>query len=131
MREILFRGRRLEVGPFATERTGEWIFGHYVKDCCGEYIHSIMCSPRMVKVDPATVGQYTGLEDGTGAKIFEHDIFQDDETGELFLVSIYDGMTQFSGEDSTDDWPADIAINGSVIGNIHDNPELMKGDDGG
>lgn len=122
MREILFRGKAVN--------GGEWLYGDYMYYAGGAQIwtHTDDGTWNAI-VDPATVGQYTGLADGTGAKIFEGDIFQDDETGELFLVSICDGMTKFSGEDSTDDWPADIAINGSVIGNIHDNPELLEGGD--
>ena len=67
MREILFRGKRLD--------DGEWVYGFYsnTKGEDGRF-HYIQNENSVVLVDPSTVGQYTGITDKNGNKIFEGDI---------------------------------------------------------
>lgn len=129
MREILFRGKRLEVGQFATEKACEWVYGGYAKDCSGEHIYSSLHSRRMVKVVPDTIGQYTDLTDKNGKKIFEHDICKD-SLGTLFTVEWDETNARFLGY--TVEHERHIVYVGreprvEVIGNIHDNPELLNG----
>lgn len=65
MREILFRGKRLD--------NGQWVYGYYAYDRGKyHYIKSVDDSFNY-RVDPDTVGQYTGLKDKDGNKIFEGD----------------------------------------------------------
>lgn len=143
MREIIFRGKRVEIGAFAAKAVCEWVYGGYTKDCCSEYIYSTMHNPRMVHIDPSTVGQYTGLTDIAGTKAFEHDCIL--EPSENAVGVIRYGKYQNPFNDGVRachigfyvDW-----ISGEykeilrkdlgywlnilkIIGNIHDNPELL------
>ena len=136
MREILFRGKRVS--------DGEWIYGHYNK--C-EALHNWKAErpePRtwiqvvdehsvaliLDPVDPATVGQFTGLTDKNGKKIFEGDILQNEE-GCLFGAS-YRFRVEFCRGRFYGDSGGDLTVCSSemylceVIGNIYDNPELME-----
>lgn len=74
MREILFRGKE--------KYTGQWVSGYYYMFFAqGKEIHVIRDTPdKLIKlnhiVDPETVGQYIGLMDNDGRKIFEGDIIK-------------------------------------------------------
>ena len=137
MREILFRGKRAD--------NGEWIEGF----CSGEeynlYTHSIEYILRIqplgncvsLGVIPETVGQYTGLTDKNGKKIFEGDIaklkrFEDICIGKIVFNSKTAGFEFWwnvkvgaYGEKATYKANLSVCENIEVIGNIHDNPELL------
>ena len=126
MREIIFRGKRLD--------NGEWYYGSYLflhissVDWTGakrgkpEDVHYIVNDQDInYAVSPSTVGQYTGLKDKHGKRIFEGDILSL-RTGRLYVVRFEDGA--FILEDSA--IPMSFAIKFEIIGNIHDNPELLK-----
>lgn len=122
MREILFRGKRTD--------NGEWVEGYLDADKAKKLV--FIRTPREIHtdvnmVDPDTVGQYTGLTDKNGKKIFEGDVVLDaDEPCEIVFEDccwkeIYKGdWWSFINED-------DIV---EIIGNIHDHPELLKGGEG-
>jgi len=129
MREILFRGKR--------KSNGEWVYGNY---CGAEYLtnegieHLIIEVPRSgssAQVILETVGQYTGLTDKNGKKIFEGDIMPVYEQGEEYYYKVvYNGdcfmLAMLDSEQGSYPLSAKNAIS-EVIGNIHDNPELLKG----
>lgn len=78
MREILFRGKR--------EDCGEWCFGSLCKMFDGYHICDTYGTAE--RVIPETVGQYTGLTDKNGNKIFEGDIVKDNRLEEVLLCYV-------------------------------------------
>lgn len=140
MREYKFRGKRVD--------TKEWVYGNYQKhyDSLGE-LHLIEVQDRedfeisVYHVLPESVGQFTGLKDKSGKEIYEGDIVQFRLTDSFEYNAEYDyekyGDTPISAvmkwnEDACGfrvDFPARFKIIKSmldVIGNIMDNPELVK-----
>ena len=120
MREILFRGKT---------SAGEWVFGFYTLYANNRGLHSCILTgteqgcviPKFVI--PETVGQYTGLTDKNGKKIFEGDILRDIDGG--IQTAIFDRGAfcgRYVGYTFNDN---EFYIN-EVVGNIHDNPELLN-----
>lgn len=132
MREIKFRGKRLD--------NGEWIYGYYGHKEASEQ-HFIMVETMNshhdwtyftdYEVDPKTVGQYTGLKDRHGQEIYEGDILRDDEMG-LNVVWWENGSFWlemfYEGGQSLMEHLTDYNEVCEVIGNIYENPELLKGE---
>lgn len=154
MREILFRGKDPE--------TGTWYEGFYMAlsdttycfrgdyDAHPDNTKHYIVFDRMTDwglpnqhlradADPSTVGQYTGLKDKHGKRIFEGDILrwtgEDGETGKVIVIFAGGSFLLKCVEvlDAPAD-PFDEFDRGcqtlEVIGNIHDNPELLKGGEG-
>lgn len=128
MREILFRGKQTT--------SGEWSYGYIYSDGKKTYIAYEGEKDCIIhEVIPSTVGQYTGLIDKNGKKVFEGDIVSC-SCGcphEVIYVKEYagtygGGMPAFYLSDMNDGY----AWIGSeeVIGNIYDNPELLEGGEG-
>ena len=144
MREILFRGKQID--------NGEWVYGYYEFYNGGHYIN--VQTDRVnsggypirefIEVIPETVGQHTGLTNRNGKKIFEGDIVK--EKYEVFVSArakekrVKIGYVEYESNslccgyyayfwNDTEKWRGNFAIHCGceVIGNIHDNPELLKG----
>ena len=136
MREILFRGK--------TDK-GEWVYGDLLHPDLygnGYSIEDFMKEKNnCFDVIPKTIGQYTGLTDKNGTKIFEGDIisipFEEDrspyeencvyyEDGEVYFDNEHYGwFVKFFDGETLSIWEyTEVEI--VVIGNIHDNPELLK-----
>lgn len=153
MREILFRGKRTY--------NGEWVEGHYYKakvyrtngELC-DYItvpnldEYIIPSPKYV-VDASTIGQYTGLKDKNGTKIFEGDIVKcvDANNGGSFTAVVSFGnpnyeynwgfqLVRMGGDSLNTDillW-VDMEETGAyieVISNIYDAAKTIGGNNNG
>lgn len=125
MREILFRGK-----DFSGVLNRSWIFGSLDTT---ENEYTIMIYPDRfgnkcrIFVDPKTVGQYTGLTDKNGKKIFEGDIVTMPKYGGGRHKSvIYFKNGKFAVDGSNYNFKDICSKNMEVIGNIHDNPELLE-----
>ncbi len=148
MREILFRGKRID--------NGEWVEGSLAVDKNRCYICKSVSDlgvsygdngTRMrigcwFPVDSSTVGQYTGLKDKNGKKIFEGDIIDASEewwdacgpAGHDSPIMLVEWAEWNCGFDPFANYDCDCGVyicanNCEVIGNIHDNPELIGEND--
>lgn len=123
MREILFRGKPLG------NLHGKFIYGSLGvidKDLCAIYHCFEFKDDEMQLVDPETVGQYTGLTDKNGKKIFENDIVKiKGKTRYIFYGSSGFRHTNY-GEYADTLEKVFTTEDCEVIGNIHDNPELLE-----
>ena len=148
MREILFRGKRFD--------NGEWVDGYLYEHepaLVGIVSENDVPEPskwfiartgfadwnmprpvEFVEVDPSTVGQYTGLKDKHGKRIWEGDVlrsryddlYPDDESIEV-VKWFRGGWHIQQGEYPPDAMDGDgVMPYSEVIGNIHDNPELLE-----
>ena len=132
-REILFRGKSIGID--------NWLYGKLFKyglTAPSNVPCICVCVPTSWKeaynfyaVHPNTIGQYTGLKDKNGVKIFEGDVVI---IGEKLKAKViyYDGAFRMQSEfsptliDTTDMGYMMREFSVRVIGNIHDNPELIK-----
>lgn len=122
MREILFRGKR-------DKRYGDdWTYGVPYIDHEGDCIMATHCSKRVVI--PETVGQYTGLTDKNGNKIFEGDIvrltFSEEVVGKIICDINYYFEVYLFGKTTHKSLSDYLPYALEILGNIHDNPELLE-----
>ena len=140
MREILFRGKatnRIEGREYRTKyKNGDWVYGLLtdVENYAGFSEMTNTNGVSGIDVDKNTVGQFTGLTDKNGKKIFEGDIIdcwsegvnaqgtvQQRKDG---LWIVYPAWQKHIMWGLCPDEYSNTTV--EVIGNIHDNPELLK-----
>lgn len=125
MREILFRGKRID--------NGEWVYGSYWHYSCSNTHQHFVFNDDMsiwVSVDPDTVGQFAGLNDCNGVKIFEGDIVRYGDTIHRVVFeqrngTAYFGLVYAAYETLPFGHYQDLKQI-EVVGNIYDNPELLE-----
>ena len=154
MREIKFRGKRIDNGewvygdlvqnPWSTRIVVDFV----LIDGCND--GTVECGGDFYLVDPRTVGQFTGLQDSKGVDIYEGDIVkhkhsnQEDEKNfywEYQIVNFHNGSFGFEGWCTNKNGELnkkfmhyslssgefyEQLFDIEVIGNIHENPELLK-----
>lgn len=125
MRAVLFRGKRHD---------GIWMYGDLLHSCCNTYT---IIQPEMIQrhiVLEETVGQFTGLYDKDGKRIYEGDILCIKDGGALLTVEFRHGAFGYEYCGEFHSWagnhnftfnPFDTDVDFAIIGNIHDNPELL------
>lgn len=126
MREILFRGKRVD--------NGEWIVGDLLQVIYPSgkpSVYSIMEQTPLATnyhVIPETAGQYTGISAKNGKRIFEGDIvtarFKSNRSPQTFKVVFENGIFLF--DNGCVKAPPFDVYGIEIIGNIHDNPELLE-----
>lgn len=133
MRKILFRGKSTGGIDKWIEGTGVFSDGINTWISFNEPNCAIARGLKHKSVQPETVGQFTGLYDKNGTKIFEGDILREPYHPERdTVVEWNDGRFRFRhiGKDHYDYlcFSQDITNYRKIIGTIHDNPELLKGE---
>lgn len=145
MREILFRGKRIDSGEWVEGQTivvihqddNDLIFmpqhGEDVKADPMEDNDRALTSiyGNYYQILPQTVGQYTGLTDKNGKKIFDGDIVRYNDTIHKVIFCTINGSAFFgiTMPERGEIWNFDgitCANKMKVIGNIHDTPELLE-----
>ncbi len=129
MREIIFRGKSVN--------DGKWYEGSYISMLKREYIadvqfhdiEEIKIEKAMNEVDPESLGQFTGMVDQHGTKVFEGDICEvtlPNGDTEVMLVLWNERMNKYQLKYRNGNHCSFYKWAGyKVIGNIHDDPDLI------
>ena len=147
MREILFRGKRVD--------NGEWVEGYFLPcnerqslhPCIFVYLPETQ-SFECFDIDIDTLGEYTGLTGKNGTRIFEGDIIKSEQDGMIGVIRFGEYQTTNSGNGECHSgfsiewygkysdllrrdlgwWVKFGNTDINIFGNIHDNPELLEGE---
>jgi len=123
MREIKFRG--------FNRKNGVWLYGFYLQNRGAHFV----CPDEFAdgkswddyEIDPETRGEYTDMVDRNKREIYEGDILYDHYSNNRFRVYFTSACFDVGGIlEAVYRSLSDVANDSEVIGNIHDNPELLK-----
>lgn len=132
MRDIRFRGRRLD--------NGEWAYGNLIittnpfkkeDEPFGYFIHSGPNIMAPEPVDPKTVGQFTGLKDKAGKEIFEGDLISEGGSAPYEVIWQHHSVQWIMQSLSEGRYYRHMAMDYAaksyeIIGNVFDNPDLLQ-----
>lgn len=126
MREILFRGKRMA--------DGKWLYGYYSDEKAEDTDFPCIVPLDLVSyydwaVDSETVGQYIGLTDKNGKKVFEGDIVKANDTyTEMSFIGVvkFDNGSFYIYDSNFNSHYRWMDYEVKIIGNICDNPELLN-----
>lgn len=125
-RQIKFRGKRI--------KDGEWLHGCYILNRGEHFIAPDGIQPPGAtawdfEVDPSTVGQFTGMYDAKGREIYEGDILTAEnlDRSVTVVIEFRSGAFHFVDRGGGIAYFFDEFGHTAIIGNMHDNPELLKG----
>lgn len=135
-REILFRGRDdkgiWHIGSLIVDYYGRFNIWTPYEDPKGSHLYDNKIYGELNLVDPETVGEYTGIPDRNGTKIFEDDFIRFHDGGTKIALLVEFENSQWLCR-RTDIWEyymhrleCDNPQKYEVAGNIHDNPELLE-----
>lgn len=124
MRTIKFRGK---------DSNGEWHYGNLEQGVSDNGIEMAFIAPEIpfvitaqtYIVDPETVGEFTGLQDANGTDVYEGDIVRYRPNNKTYQVVFKDGIFWGEGENGCG-CAAHFFPSCEIVGNIHDNPELLE-----
>ncbi len=131
MRTIKFRGKSID--------GKEWLYGDLVSSADKKRFAILVNDKESYdecEVAPETVGQFSGLYDCNGKKIFEGDILKW-SNGRMYVVKFWRGMFYASVEECNEGFLGGFPLHAftefeegkcEIVGNIYDNTELLKGD---
>jgi hypothetical protein len=138
MREILFRAKAINRVPGREYRTkyknGDFVYGLLEKPRYPEF-PELPAEMRNtdgvsgIEVDYDTVGQYTGLKDKNGVKIFEGDIVSLGGANYPVIFNTLGNCAEFALTDGEPFGFDYVHVPMEVVGNIYDNPELLGGEE--
>ena len=131
MRKFKFRGKSID--------GKEWLYGDLVHSADKKRT-AILVNDKdsydECEVDPETVGQFTGLMDKNGVEIYEGDILKWEKDGLMYVVKFWYGMFYASVKECNEGIFGGFTLHRlteyedrkcEIVGNIHDNTELLKG----
>jgi uncharacterized phage protein (TIGR01671 family) len=135
MRTIKFRGKIAELNLGCDKNVGDWVYGDLHLLSKIPHIHT---NSRKYIIDTETIGQFTGLYDCNEKEIYEGDILRyiqwENNKEVLYYITFEEEMGSFVLQKPILKRKVNItqiqiyASDLKIIGNIHDNPELLKGE---